>query len=56
MVGGEAPQELMKGWGRPPIRKASNPYPRLGIQATLNLAKEGKKGRVVVIGRPAENA
>jgi hypothetical protein len=35
----------MRGWGRPPIYKASRPEKRLGIQATRNLAKEGKKER-----------
>jgi hypothetical protein len=44
---GIPPQELMRGWGRPPIYKASRPDHRLGIRATHNIAKEGKKGSMV---------
>jgi hypothetical protein len=50
---GKPPQELMRGWGKPPIRKASRPDHGLGIQATHNLAEEGKKRSVVGRGRPA---
>jgi hypothetical protein len=39
------PQELMRGWGRLPICKASRPNHRLGIWATHNLSIKGKKGR-----------
>jgi hypothetical protein len=35
----------MRGWGRPPICKASRPDHGLGIRATHNLVEEGKKGR-----------
>jgi hypothetical protein len=44
---GRPPQELMRVWGRPPICKASRPDHGLGIQATHNLAEEGKKGSMV---------
>jgi hypothetical protein len=51
------PQELMRGWGAPPIYKASGPDHGLGIRATGNLVEEGKKGSVVVDrGRPLKNA
>jgi hypothetical protein len=42
---GIPPEELMRGWGKVPIFKDFRPYHRLGIQATHNLAEEGKKGR-----------
>jgi hypothetical protein len=42
---GRPPQGLMRGWGRPPICKASKPNHTLGVQATHNLAERGKKGR-----------
>jgi len=42
---GRPPQELMRGWSRPPICKASKLDHRLGIQATCNLAGKGKKGK-----------
>jgi hypothetical protein len=42
---GRPPQELMRGWGRPPICKASRPDHGLGIRATHNLAGKGKKGK-----------
>jgi hypothetical protein len=42
---GRPPQELMRGWGRAPICKASRPDHGLGIRATHNLAERGKKGR-----------
>ena len=51
---GRPPQELMRGWGRLPISKASRPDHRLGIRATHNLAEEGKKGSVMGRGRPVE--
>jgi hypothetical protein len=35
----------MRGWGRPPISKASIPDCGLGIRATQNLAEKRKKGR-----------
>jgi hypothetical protein len=35
----------MRGWGRPPICKASRPDHGLGIQATHNLVGKGKKGK-----------
>jgi hypothetical protein len=44
---GRPPQELRRGWGRPPICKASKLDHGLGIGATRNLAKEGKKGSMV---------
>jgi hypothetical protein len=47
---GRPPQELMWGWGRPPICKASRADHRLGFVATRNLAEEGKKGSVVWSG------
>jgi hypothetical protein len=53
---GRPPQELMRGWGRPPICKASRPDHGLGIRATHNLVEEGKKGSVVGRGRPAKSA
>jgi hypothetical protein len=53
---GRPPQELMRGWGRPPICKASIPDHGLGIQATCNLAEKGKKGRHGGGGRPAKSA
>jgi hypothetical protein len=53
---GRPPQELIRGWGRPPICKASRPEHGMGIQATRNLSEEGKKGSVVVDrGRPMKN-
>ena len=33
----------MRGWGIPPICKASKLYTRLGIQATHKLVEEGKE-------------
>jgi hypothetical protein len=51
---GRPPQELMRGWGRPPICKASRPDHGLGIRATHNLAEEGKKGSVVGAGETCE--
>jgi hypothetical protein len=39
------PQDLMTGWGRPPIYQASRPDHGLGIRATHNLAGKGKKGK-----------
>jgi hypothetical protein len=48
MVGGEAPQELMRGWGRPPIRKALRPDYGWKIRATHNLAGGCKKESVGV--------
>jgi hypothetical protein len=44
----------MRGWGRPPIRKASRPDHGLEIRATHNLAEKGKKGSVVGRGRAAK--
>jgi hypothetical protein len=44
----------MRGWGIPPICKASRLDHRLGIQATHNLFEEGKKGSVVGRGGPAK--
>jgi hypothetical protein len=51
---GRPPQELMRGWGRPPICKASGPDHGLGIRATHNLVEEGKKGSVVWAERTDE--
>jgi hypothetical protein len=48
MVGGEAPQELMRGWGGPPIRKALRPDHGRKIHATHNLAGGCKKESVGV--------
>jgi hypothetical protein len=42
---GRSPQELMRGWGRAPISKASIPDCGLGIIATRKLDERGKKGR-----------
>jgi hypothetical protein len=53
---GRPPQVLMWGWGRFPICKASRPNHGLGIQATQNLAEEGKKGSRVGRGRPMKSA
>jgi hypothetical protein len=44
----------MRGWGIPPIRRASRPDNGLGIRATHNIVEEGKKGSVLRIGRPVE--
>ena len=44
----------MRGWGRPPICKGSEPDHELGILATHNLVEEGKKGSVVGRGIPTE--
>jgi hypothetical protein len=47
----------MRGWGKPPICKASGPDHGLGFQDTLNLVEEGKKGSVVWVGGgPTKNA
>jgi hypothetical protein len=35
----------MRGWGRPPIFKASRPDHGMGIWATHNLARKDKKGK-----------
>ena len=51
---GIPPQELMRGWGRPPILKDSIPNHGLRIHATRKLIEERKKGSVVGRGRPAE--
>jgi hypothetical protein len=53
---GRPPQELMRGWGKPPIYRDSRPNHRLGIQATQNIAEEGKKGSMVGRGRLAKSA
>jgi hypothetical protein len=53
---GRPPQELMRGWGRAPICKASRPDHGLGIRATHNLVKEARKEGVVGRGRPAKSA
>ena len=53
---GRPPQDLMSGWGRRPICKASKPDHRLGIRATCNIYEEGKKGSVVGRGRPVKSA
>jgi hypothetical protein len=54
---GRPPQELIRGWGKPPICKAFGPDHVLGIGAICNLAKEGKKGSVVwAEGTVAKNA
>jgi hypothetical protein len=46
----------MRGWGKPPICKDFRPDHGLGIRATHNLFREGKKGSVVVDrGRLAKN-
>ena len=39
---GRTPQELMRRWGSPPIRKASKPDHKLEIQATHNIVEKGK--------------
>jgi hypothetical protein len=52
---GRLPQELTRGWGRPPIWKVSTPDHGLGIRATHNLGEEGKKGSVVGRGRYAKS-
>ena len=47
----------MRGWGRPPICKASRPDHGMGIRAKCNLDEEGKKGSVVGgRGRSAKSA
>jgi hypothetical protein len=53
---GRPPQELVRGWGRPPICKASRPDHGLGIQATHNLVEEGNKGTIVGKGISAKSA
>ena len=54
---GRPPQELMRGWGRPPICKASELDHGLGFRATRNLVEEGKKGSLVCAGGgPTKNA
>jgi hypothetical protein len=53
---GRPPQDLMRGWGIPPICKASRPNHRLEIRATHNIVEEGKKGSVVGRGRPTKSA
>ena len=52
---GRPPQELMRGWGRSPICKASRPDHELRIRATHNLAEEGEKGSGVGGGRPLKS-
>jgi hypothetical protein len=41
---GRPPQDLMRGWGRAPVRKASRPDRGLGIRSTCNISERGKKG------------
>jgi hypothetical protein len=48
MVGEEAPHELMRDGGEPPIRGGLRPDHRGGIRATRNLA--GKKRQVKGVG------
>jgi hypothetical protein len=45
----------MRGWGKPPICKASIPYHGLRIRDTHNCAEEGKKCSMVGRGRPAKS-
>jgi hypothetical protein len=45
MVGEEAPHELMRDGGEPPIRGGLRPDHRGGIRATRNLAGKEKAGK-----------
>jgi hypothetical protein len=53
---GRPPQDLMRGWGKPPICKASIPDHKLAIQSTHNIVGKGEKGkRGGQRGRPAKS-
>ena len=45
MVGEEAPHELMRDGGEPPIRGGLRPDHCVGIRATHNLAEKEKAGK-----------
>ena len=56
MVGKEAPHELMRDGGEPPIRGGLRPDHRGGIRATRNLAGKEKASKRCGRGREGEIA